>query len=51
MKNQPKIADALKLHRQQVTVNAKENQRLEALRNMLLPKLMSRKIDVGDVRT
>lgn len=50
MQAQSEIADAMIAFRKQIAVNIQENQRLEAMRDALLPKLMSGEIDVSDIR-
>lgn len=50
MQAQSEIADAMIAYRKQIALNIQENQRLEAMRDALLPKLMSGGIDVSDIK-
>lgn len=47
---QSEITDVMIAYRRQIALNIQENQRLEALRDALLPKLMSGEVDVSDVQ-
>ena len=50
MQAQSEITDVMIAYRRQIALNIQENQRLEALRDALLPKLMSGEVDVSDVQ-
>ena len=50
MQAQSDIADVMIAYRKKIALNIQENQRLEAMRDALLPRLMSGKIDVSAVQ-